>query len=261
MNQELMKKKMKKIIINADDFGINELVTSEIERHLLAGNVSSTTVMANGSCLEEVKRFAGQHPEFSYGVHLCLSEFESITKSEDLRHAGLVGEDGKFIHNAIFHSDKLKNRDVQDAIKAELNAQIDVVTSLGFPVSHADSHHHVHTIFQLKEVFAEVLKDRGIKKIRLEADFRNWRSKRHLILWTRQVLLNKYYRSLFAAADAFYSYKEFLNTGQTSNTNVVELMCHPGHPSMPYKNEMKLVETKEVLKRNDIKLITYNDLY
>ena len=41
---------MKQLIINADDFGINEAITAEIERLIEQQAVSSTTVMANLGC-------------------------------------------------------------------------------------------------------------------------------------------------------------------------------------------------------------------
>ena len=130
---------MIKVIINADDFGINDVVTREIERMIVVGAISSTTIMANGSCLEEVKRFVQMHPEISFGAHLCLSEFSSITKSDVLHQYRLTNEQGMFTHKAIF---KIKHFDVQlrKAIKDELSAQIDVVKSLGVHISHADSH-------------------------------------------------------------------------------------------------------------------------
>lgn len=250
---------MKNVIINADDFGINKVVTFEIERQILAGNVSSTTVMANGNCLEEVSLFAILHPEISYGVHLCLSEFDSITKSSGLKRAGLVDEEGKFIHKAVFKIKDFSDETIR-AISDELNAQIDIVSSLGFPISHADSHHHVHTIFALKDVFADVLNSRCIKRVRLGDDFRNWRSKRHLFLWMKQIKLNNYYKLNFTTTDAFYSYAEYLMTVFHNNEKVIELMCHPGHPGQSFINEMKFVEAKEILRIKNTKLISYNDL-
>lgn len=252
---------MSQIIINADDFGINEIVTNEIERQILAGNVSSTTVMANGCCLDEVKRFAAQHVDVSFGIHLCLSEFDSLTKSEGLFHAGLTDENGRFLYRSIFYLKNLRKPDVQKAIHDELNAQIDVVSSLGFPLSHADSHHHVHTIFSLKELFVNVFKERGIKRIRLGEDFSNWRSKKHLVLWCQRMKLNKMYETNFLTTDAFYSYADFINHGAKCGEDIIELMCHPGHPGQKYQNEMKLVMAKEALNFVDSKLITYNDLY
>lgn len=252
---------MKRIIVNADDFGINEVVTAEIERMVKLGAISSTTVLANGTCLDEVKRFASSHPKVSYGVHLCLSEFGSITKSVGLHRAGLTDEKGDFVHKAIFRLKNLGDEEVRKSIKEELNAQIDVVSELGFSISHADSHHHVHTIYSLRDIFAEVLKDHRLNKLRIEDDFRTLRMKAHVRLWMRQRNLNKFYKSLFSTTDAFYSYSDYLKYGISKDEEViVELMCHPGHPGEIYREEMCFVEAKEALKGNNFKLISYNEL-
>lgn len=252
---------MKQIIINADDFGANDIVTSEIEKVIVERAVSSTTVMANGLCLDEVRRFAAEHPKVSFGVHLCLSEFSSLTKSEVLHRAGLTDENGQFVHKAVFRLQNLNEEMVQNAIRDELNAQIDVVSSLGFPISHADSHHHVHTIYALHEVFSDVLHNRGIKKMRLCMGFKTLRSKAHLLNYLRHVRLNHYYRSQFTTADIFTNYASFVNKGKRLHDGqVVELMCHPGHPADRYQKEMQLVENKCALQESDVRLISYNDL-
>ena len=250
---------MKKIIVNADDFGINEVVTTEIERMIEAGAVSSTTIMANGTCLNEVGRFVSSHSDVSFGVHLCLSEFDSLTKSEGLARSGLIDEKGKFIRMSIFNNKNLNEEYVRRAIQDELNAQIDVIESLGIPISHADSHHHVHTIYALREVFAETLRKRNISKIRIGSDFSKLRMKAHLCLWLKRKLLNDFYIKRFVTTDAFYSYAEFLNGGFSLNgKGTIELMCHPGHTGKDFQNEMRLVEEKQALK--NAKLISYNDL-
>lgn len=251
---------MKRVIINADDFGINEPQTAAIEKMIEAGSVSSTTVMANGLCLDEVRRFASQHPEVSFGVHLCLSEFSSLTKSEVLHQAGLTDENGDFIRLAVRHVPTLHDEKVRRAIKDELNAQIDVVSSLGFPISHADSHHHVHNIYSLREIFAELLQERGIKKIRHCAGFFTLRSKGHFIKWIRHERLQSFYSSRFITTDTFYSYDEFLVQGRPlGEGKVVELMCHPGHSSERYQKEMQMVAEKKAIK-GDFKIISFNDL-
>ena len=253
---------MKQIIVNADDFGINPVVTSEIERMIEAGAVSSTTVMANGACLEEVARFAQLNPEASFGVHLCLSEFDSLTKSETLHRAGLTNEEGVFVPKAIFQCRYLHKDDVRKAIRDELNAQIDVVTSLGFKISHADSHHHVHTIWPLREIFADVLKEREIKKVRLGGDYSSLRMKAHIVGWLRRLKLNKYYQDNFITTNSFCSYREYVLAKRVQKSEgVIELMCHPGHPGTMYREEMKSVEAKAALVKSDVKLISYNDLY
>lgn len=252
---------MKRIIVNADDFGANEIVTSEIERVIEERAVSSTTIMANGACLDEVQRFAKMHPEVSFGVHLCLSDFDSLTKSDALFQSGLTDETGRFIHKAVFHLNNLNDKVVQQAIRDELNAQIDVVSSLGFPISHADSHHHVHGIFLLKDVFADVLKRRGIDKIRLCIGYNTLRSKLRFNKYLRHVRLNHFYRSQFTTTDSFINYAGFINGGKhLREGQAIELMCHPGHPAERYQTEIRLVEKKYALQNPDVRLISYNDL-
>lgn len=251
---------MKRIIINADDFGINETVTSEIERMIEKRFVTSTTVMANGKSLEEVKRFAEQHPEVSFGVHLCLSEFESITKGEGLYRAGLTDENGVFIKKAIFSMKNLDDVEVQKVIKDELNAQIEIVKALGISLSHADSHHHVHTIYPLRNIFVDVLKEQGIGKIRLGVKY-PLHSRIHVKSWLHREWLNRLYKKNFITTDSFSSYSAYLNRRFYSiRDNAVELMCHPGHPAERYQSEMKQVQERVLQKTMDIKLISYFDL-
>lgn len=252
---------MNSLIINADDFGINEVVTAEIEKQIERGTISSTTVMANGACLEEVKRFATLHPEVSFGIHFCLSEFDSITKSNALHMSGLTDDSGRFIHYEIFRLKNLGSEEVRQAICDELNAQIDVVSGLGFPISHADSHHHVHTIYQLREVFADVLNKRGIQKLRIGGDFRSWRMKAHVNKWLQRMRLNRFYHERFTTTDSFMSYREFMHIGSSlKDGDTIELMCHPGHPAKKYSDEMKLVEGKAAISDN-MRLISYLDLH
>ena len=250
------------IILNADDFGINQIVTEEIERLIKAGLVSSTTIMANGECLDEVRIFYKEHPDVSFGIHLCLSEFNSITKSKILRQKGLTDEKGQFVYKKIFDRNLVFDESLRLAIREELNAQIDVVRSLGVQISHADSHHHVHTIYPLRYLFAEVLQDRGIKKMRIGSNFHSFRAKAHLGLWIKRVKLNAFYKAHFITADAFYSYSDYTGLRENGNKSaVVELMCHPGHPGKKYRNEIVLVEKKKVYLSNSFELISYNDLY
>ena len=252
---------MIKVIINADDFGINGVVTREIERMIEQGSISSTTIMANGECLDEVRRYVPLHPEISFGVHLCLSEFSSVTKSDVLHQYGLTDENGTFKHKAIL---RIKNFSGQllDAIKEELSAQIEVVRSLGVPVSHADSHHHVHTIYPLKEIFAEVLKEHGIRKIRLGVEFNTMRMKAHLLLWRQRNLLNDFYSREFVTTSMFSSYANFIKQRPSLKENsTIELMCHPGHNEYIYTSEVQQLQADALSEVTNYKLISYNDLH
>ena len=88
---------MKKIIINADDLGYSLWVNGEIERCIVSGVVTSSTLMANAPGFKDGVRIAKQYPHISIGVHLNLVEFAPLTNLEIFRKHGIVGGDGNFI--------------------------------------------------------------------------------------------------------------------------------------------------------------------
>ncbi|MCQ2326417.1 MAG: ChbG/HpnK family deacetylase [Bacteroidales bacterium] len=250
---------MNNIIINADDFGINQTVTSEIERMIELRAISSTTIMANGDSLDEVSRFASLHPEVSFGVHLCLSEYSSLTKSPILQKYGITDQNGDFVRKAIFSVKEVPS-ELKKALKEELHAQIEKIKSLDIPLSHCDSHHHVHTIPVLRDIFSQVMKEQNIPRLRLSMEFSSLRQKLHLCAWFKQKQYNNFFKKNFKTTDSFYSYSAFLSLRQHPNDTCVELMCHPGHPGKTYKAEMKLVENKILENKLNYKLISYNEI-
>ena len=78
-----------RVIINADDFGVNATVNTEIERCIREGLITSTTIMAAGDGFEEAIEISKLYPQISFGVHLTLDELTSQTKSPLLHQYGL----------------------------------------------------------------------------------------------------------------------------------------------------------------------------
>lgn len=252
---------MYKIIINADDFGINHIVTGEIMRLIEKNYISSTTIMANGLCLDKVKDFAVDHPDISFGVHFCLSEHSSITKSSVLNKYGLTDKNGNFIHKAIFKIKKIDST-LKLAIKEELIAQYRIIKELGIEVSHADSHHHVHTIPTLTSVFDDVFEQCSISKIRLNHEFTTFRQKVHFFKMYKKWRQNMYYKKKYLTTDNFYSYSSFCSIVKRikDNNQTIELMCHPGHDGKLYRTEIEILSNKLLNNLINFELISYNDL-
>lgn len=245
-----------KVIINADDFGINQNVTNAIIECANKGLITSTTIMANGDSLSKAKEFALSHPEISFGVHFCLSEFDSLTKSLVLFKYGITDSNGRFIKKAIFKIKRL-NPELRIALLEELRAQIEVIQSMGFKISHADSHHHVHTLSQLKDIFVEVLKEYGIERIRLPRTPRILSAIRHPISYVKYRVCLNTFKINFKTVDNFSSFSQYLASPR--HADVIELMCHPGHPGKIYREEItQLMNNK--LDLSKIQLISYNEL-
>lgn len=250
---------MLKVIVNADDFGINEIVTRETEKLIEEKKISSATIMANGDCLEEVKRFASIHPEVSFGVHVCLSEFSSITKSTILLKYGIIDNKGFFLRHAVLKLKKI-NKELSDALYNEISAQLKIVKGLDIPLSHCDSHHHVHTVPILREIFAKVLKDNGFKKVRIPTRFKSVRERLHLMQFFNRSKTINFYKNNFTTVGEFSSYSNFLEYANNSHYEVIELMVHPGHSGINFKNEIELLKNEKLRNILDYKLISYEKI-
>lgn len=150
---------MKKVIINADDFGYSSAVNLGIIKAFQKGVLTSTTLMANMPGCDEAIQLAKENTALGVGGHLVLT-----CGSPRLASSTLVDSQGKFYQLAHY---KQKRQEMDDEeIYAEWCSQIDYLLDNGLNLTHLDSHHHVHT-------FPEnlVITERLAKKYRVT--FRN----------------------------------------------------------------------------------------
>ena len=133
---------MKRMIVNADDFGFSEAVNHGILKAMQEGIVTSTSIMANMPGFAHAVQLYHEHPDMAVGVHLNLTCYRPLLST----HQTLVTETG------YFH----KQDDVagysETEMYEELKAQIDCVLAHGIRIDHLDSHHHIHTPQKLQKV-------------------------------------------------------------------------------------------------------------
>lgn len=249
-----------KLIINADDFGKDEVSTQEITRLIEQGAISSTTIMANGLCLEKCKKVHDAHPEISCGIHLCLSEFDSLTKNPILHKYGITDEKGTFIRLAILKKWYLP-KELKQALREELCAQIEYLKSLGFNISHADSHQHVHLHYRFMLIFDSVLKQYGIRKVRRCKPLTKIKGLRQIVSNLRNILVDRVYTRDYITTAAFGNYDAYLQQPAFfAKGDTLELMCHPGHNNPRYVKETEQVAKGAALMLGNNELINYYEL-
>lgn len=143
---------MKKIIINADDFGYSRAVNYGIVDAHTEGILTSTTLMTNMPAAEQAFELGKQHKTLGIGVHLTLTCGRPLLDS----HHTLVDAKGDFKKNANyqekFHID-------QDELYEEWKAQIEAFLSSGLEPTHLDSHHHVNNLEPILPVFQDLAKE------------------------------------------------------------------------------------------------------
>jgi chitin disaccharide deacetylase len=107
--------------------------------------------MVNEPGFEEAVALARENPRLGVGLHLTLLCGHSTLPPE--RIPGLVNERGEFSCNpARVGLRYFFQRKLREQIRAEIEAQFEKFRSLGLPLDHLDSHHHLHahpTIFKI----------------------------------------------------------------------------------------------------------------
>ena len=85
---------MKRVIINADDFGLIQGVNEGIIRAYREGVLSSATLMANAPGFEHAVELAGQNKDLGVGVHLNI--LRGMPLSESRHVESLMTKEGTF---------------------------------------------------------------------------------------------------------------------------------------------------------------------
>jgi len=216
------------VIINADDLGISDDVNEAIFDLLARDQITSTTLLANGPRIKEAAAYARRFTGASFGVHLNLTEFEPLTRAID-RHIPTI----RALRN--------RNRILQLALKPtvlravyeEWCCQIETLFSLGFPVSHIDSHQHIHTVPSLFPALKAVQRRFGIRKVRLSRNVYAADSNISPALATSKWAFNWALKRIYLTrtTDAFTDFVTFCKTVNKEAKRfyqTIELMVHPG---------------------------------
>ncbi len=133
---------MRRLIINADDFGYTSGVNRAIAEAHTRGVVTSSTLMANSARFQEAVQLAKSLPNLSVGCHVMLID------GEPLQDPTLIPSltSGRQFRDGIksFAARAITRRMDPDEITREATAQIRKLQSAGIAVTHFDTHKHTH---------------------------------------------------------------------------------------------------------------------
>ena len=154
------------VIINADDFGLNESCSKAISLAFERSLVTDTSIMTGGSYFDEAIRLA-EKQGFSdkIGIHLNLTEGKPLT--DDIKKLPDFVTDGSF--NKKYDQNKPLSPDEGEAVYRELSAQVARVEMAGIKLTR--SHHYIHNAPFIAPIAERVCGEHGIKRLRL---MRNW---------------------------------------------------------------------------------------
>jgi hopanoid biosynthesis associated protein HpnK len=286
---------VRRLIVNADDFGYTAGVNRAIVEAHSRGVVTSSTLMANGPAFAEAARLATTLPKLSIGCHVVLIDGRPVLSAEQLPSL----TKGSLFRNGLmtFAARAIAGRVDADEITAEATAQIRKLQSAGIAVSHIDTHKHTHLFPKILRPLLRAAASCGIRAVRNPFGPRLPLRSSHLLarpgLWARyaEVRIVGGFAGKFRAAvdrEGFIAPDGTLGivvTGSLDETlfhaiarsipqGTWEFVCHPGYNDADLQQAetrlrqsretelrvLTLPTAREVLSQQGIELISYREL-
>jgi hopanoid biosynthesis associated protein HpnK len=286
---------LRRLIVNADDFGFTSGVNRAIVEAHSHGIVTSSTLMANGPAFTEAVKLVKRNPRLGVGCHVVLIDGEPLLDREkipSLTHSRRFRDSLK-----SFAARALSRRIDEEEIFAEVAAQIRKLQASAISVSHVDTHKHTHLFPRILRPVLRAARECGVRAVRNpfgpRLPMRSSKLMERPNLWTRYAQLRilggfaKNFRSA-VAREGFVTPDGTLGievTGTLDETlfhaiaesipeGTWEFVCHPGYNDADLQNAntrlresretelrvLTLPGAREILEQKRIQLISYRDL-
>jgi predicted glycoside hydrolase/deacetylase ChbG (UPF0249 family) len=157
----------RRLIVNADDLGVNAPRSHGIFACFEHGIVTSATLICNGSDAAQAAKRA-REKKLPTGIHLNLTDGEPIADTASI--ASLLRPDGNFHDRAA-----IRRQIAEDAIdpvhvEREIRSQIEWFLDHHGPPTHVDSHHAVHTHPFIVPLLIPILQRYGVRFVRIHEE-------------------------------------------------------------------------------------------
>lgn len=271
------------MIVNADDFGIDEEINRGIAECFRNGIVRSVSIVSNGLAFENAVNLIEKNTDVRVGVHLCLVDERSLLSKA--RVPSIVDYKGFLSKNYLHFLFKIFNNQVNLLeVEDELNAQIKKVLDYGIIPTHLDSHQYTHLLPPVFNIVIKLAKKYNIKWIRYpkqnkHTQFITARSYiKKLYLW----FISGYQLKALRKNNIYYpdfSYGIMTNGHLNEHTmrifledlhsGLTDITCHPGYNPRNRRyatwkyhweeevNALKSEGIKDSIKKLNIKLVNY----
>ena len=154
----------RRLIINADDFGLTGGVNRAIAEAHSRGVVTSATLMATGAAFDDAIARAKENPRLGVGCHVLLVDGTPASPAAAL--PSLVNGDQFQNSLARFAHAALRGRLNASEITVEVAAQIQKLQKAGVEVSHVDTHKHSHMFPPVLRPLLEAARQCGVRAVR-----------------------------------------------------------------------------------------------
>ncbi len=156
---------MKKLIINADDFGLSKENNLAIKEGFISNIITSTSLITNMEGFNHaVEEVLPEIKGIDVGFHFNIIEGKSLTNPNLL-----CDKNGVFNKNYLQLILKSNNKKFLEQIEIEFKAQIEKALK-HTTISHIDSHVHTHAIPNIFKLITKLAKEYDVPYVRTQRE-------------------------------------------------------------------------------------------
>lgn len=160
---------MKRLIVNADDFGMTPGINDAVVELNREGALSSATLMAAGAYFAPAVHLAFVQTSLAVGCHVVLVDGSPVLPAREI--PSLINPRNPASARfrpalGAFLSDLMRGRIREAEIEAETIAQIRRIQSSGLRVTHLDTHKHTHMFRRVLRPLLRAARQCEIKAVR-----------------------------------------------------------------------------------------------
>ncbi len=157
------------IILNADDFGASDSINEAILRAHRQGVLTSTSLMVAEDGARGAVALARETPSLAVGLHVVVAGGRAVLPPERIPH--IVDGNGSLPDDPLRAGLRYAfSRTAQAELAEEMEAQFERFAATGLPLSHVDSHLHMHVHPTILRLLLPLAERYGAQGLRLPRD-------------------------------------------------------------------------------------------
>lgn len=273
----------RRLIINADDFGLSEGVNRGIREAHTAGSVTSASLLVNTPGFTDAVHLARQLPSLGVGLHLNLTTGAPISPPDAVPSL-CDPRTGRFRRLPGFVARALAGGIAASDVARECTAQIACMAATGLRITHLDGHEHAHVLPGVWSPVVAAARQAGVTVVRIPLEPVTGIAWRPIAAFGQALLATSYrlaarHAPVPRSADHF---RGFALTGRRDflerllalldalEPGVTELMVHPGYPDASLAGWVGYAEgrqrelaaltspaVRDRLQRGDVELVSF----
>jgi hopanoid biosynthesis associated protein HpnK len=157
---------VRRLIINADDFGRSSSINQAVIRAHRDGILTSASLMVSEPAFDEAVALARENPRLGVGLHLTLMCGHAALPPEKI--PGLVNAGREFSNNPAAAGFRyFFRRELRAQLRQEIQAQFEKFRATGLPLDHINGHLHFHLHPAVFSILMQDAEQLGIRHMRL----------------------------------------------------------------------------------------------